>query len=266
MSLPKLALAALLMGAVAPDNLGHAGELESAQSEWFKPANWRWWHLLWFHKDGAPRLHYGALKHSREHQHRLPVLPPLSQPEFGYYQPCWRQIDVCPRCVTIETIPVLFDFDAPTAMPPIPSLPPAAPPMTTEPPLMEPPPPAPESPGPAPKAPVRKAPPIRAASAATTPLLRIAAVPPPIESPALSIAPQAANAVSQTPLAPRHRSQLGQPVQGAEPPRAPVITQASVAEETPSSPSTTSRGPAASSRSLWAPRKYAQQNQRAVEE
>jgi hypothetical protein len=93
-------LAWVLVVAVAP------GAVVGGENSDQRPSNWRWWHGLWFHKNGAPRFAAGPYYDTREHQTRLPVCPPLTEPNFGYYQPCWRQLHVYPRCVTCETMPV----------------------------------------------------------------------------------------------------------------------------------------------------------------
>ncbi|HUQ72375.1 MAG TPA: hypothetical protein VM165_22805 [Planctomycetaceae bacterium] len=73
-----------------------------------KPANWHWWHAIWFQKDGTPRYGGGLGGMSRQHAPRLMPRPPLCQPEYGYYQPCWRQLPVTPRCYTCETVPANY--------------------------------------------------------------------------------------------------------------------------------------------------------------
>jgi len=91
------------------------------------PGNWRWWHIIWFQKDGNPRYASGSGNLSRNHQPRLMVRPPLCAPEYGYFQPCWRQLPVAPRCFTCETVPASFAVPTesgwPAAMPPSPSSP-----------------------------------------------------------------------------------------------------------------------------------------------
>lgn len=73
-----------------------------------KPDNWRWWHIVWFQKDGNPRYGGGLGGMSRQHAPRLMTRPPLCPPEYGYFQPCWRQLPVTPRCFTCETVPANF--------------------------------------------------------------------------------------------------------------------------------------------------------------
>lgn len=94
--------------------------------------NWQWWHSLWFQKDGNPRYAGGSGNLSRNHQQRLPVRPPLCEPEYGYFQPCWRQLPVNQRCFTCESVPENYALPAyetvPSPMPPGPSaLPPTIP-------------------------------------------------------------------------------------------------------------------------------------------
>lgn len=86
------------------------------------PPNWRWWHVFWFHKNGAPRFADGPFYDTTHHQNRLPVCPPLTEPGYGYFQPCWRQLHVHPRCVTCETMPVSVSRPAQSVdLPPAPA-------------------------------------------------------------------------------------------------------------------------------------------------
>jgi hypothetical protein len=99
-----------------------------------EPVNWKWWHILYFRKDGNPRYPSGAGSLSRQHEKRLMTQPPLCPPEYGYYQPCWRQLPVAPRCLTCETVPANYAVPAypdwHEAVPPAPTAP-AIPPAAT---------------------------------------------------------------------------------------------------------------------------------------
>lgn len=228
---PRMALAACLATAALTGTPASSGE-HGPESDKIRPDHWRWWHVVWFHKDGTPRFHYGLFHLSRQHQDRLPVAPPLSRPEFGYYQPCWRQIEACPRCVTIETMPVSFDAAPDLPVPPAPGVaPPALPPEA--PPTLEPVPAAPIVPmPPAPKAPTA---PVRSAEnrpSSDLSRLRPLVPSPPVAAPAVPAPPQASlqrDAIkqrghsppklraasqsvftSQAVVSPRYRSQLEQ--------------------------------------------------------
>jgi hypothetical protein len=103
-----------------------------------------WWSKFYFHSDGAPRWYHGMFHNTRDHKYRVPVCPPLYGGAHGYYQPCWRQLDVFPRCVTCEYLPQQqVDYTAPPYQVP----PPAAPLPGETPPTA---PPQPGSPQPAP--------------------------------------------------------------------------------------------------------------------
>jgi hypothetical protein len=106
------------------------------------PGNWRWWHILWFQKDGNPRYGGGLAGMSRQHAPRLMPRPPLCQPEYGYYQPCWRQLPVTPRCYTCEVIPE--DYAVPGGEPVLPPMVPPVPTPAVPAPGIVPPPPRPE--------------------------------------------------------------------------------------------------------------------------
>src|SRR5581483_5636626 len=73
--------------------------------EEYQPENWCWWHCFYFHRDGRPRFNNGLFYKTKDHRCRLPPYPPIYEPGFGYNQPCWRQMQVLPRCVTCEIIP-----------------------------------------------------------------------------------------------------------------------------------------------------------------
>ncbi len=64
---------------------------------------WRPWRVLWNHKTGADRYRSGCPICRRNHQCPLPVSTPVCEPNFGYHQPCWRQIPVDRRCETFES-------------------------------------------------------------------------------------------------------------------------------------------------------------------
>lgn len=84
---------------------------------------WHWWPSWHFRSDGFPRYGRGFASSTRDHQTRIPVIPPISGPSYGFYQPCWRQIPMVRRCVTCETIqpnrevPATDEVPSPTPTP-----------------------------------------------------------------------------------------------------------------------------------------------------
>lgn len=89
-----------------------------------------WWQGMWYHADGTPRYRRGFASSTRHFQNRIPVFPPVCGPNYGYNQPCWRQLPVDRRCVTCETIPGMRVSPTPGPVPPalapssIPDIPP----------------------------------------------------------------------------------------------------------------------------------------------
>ena len=66
---------------------------------------WRWWPSWHFRSDGFPRYGRGFASSTRDHQSRIPAVPPISGPSYGFYQPCWRQMPTVRRCISCETMP-----------------------------------------------------------------------------------------------------------------------------------------------------------------
>jgi hypothetical protein len=91
--------------------------------------NWKWWHIIWFHKDGTPRYSRGLEGLTRPAEKRLDIHPPYCPPAYGYNQPCWRQLPVSPRCTTCETVPPDYavPYEAPPSPPMVPPVPPPSP-------------------------------------------------------------------------------------------------------------------------------------------
>ncbi len=119
---PGLWLAGLLIMGLASGTVGsssRAGELGS-QAAAMNDGNWKWWHSIFYRKDGHPRYPSGAGSLSRQHQKRLVPHPPYCPPEYGYHQPCWRQLPVTPRCVTCETVQSDYAVPMDAVVPPLP--------------------------------------------------------------------------------------------------------------------------------------------------
>jgi hypothetical protein len=76
-----------------------------------------WWQGLWYRANGTPRYGKGFTSATRHYQNRIPVFPPVCAPNFGYNQPCWRQLPVDRRCVTCETIPGIRVSPTPSVVP-----------------------------------------------------------------------------------------------------------------------------------------------------
>lgn len=76
-----------------------------------------WWSRFWSEKQRSNR--YGP------NSSRLYINPPVCEPNFGYYQPCWRQLHVERRYPPCETITISGGMHV--APPPAPSAPPAVP-------------------------------------------------------------------------------------------------------------------------------------------
>jgi hypothetical protein len=132
--------AALLTGTVLSQTLSPAIAADYSTGVSKEGAtNWQWWHAIWFQKDGNPRYASGAGSLSRNHEKRLMVRPPLCEPEFGYFQPCWRQLPVSQRCFTCESVPQNYALppyeSGPVHMPPAPSGPPPMSPADPLPPV-----------------------------------------------------------------------------------------------------------------------------------
>jgi hypothetical protein len=136
-------------------------EFEFAESLPAPPKfGWRPKHLFWKHDYFGVQRYGSGCKHlTRSHEWRLSVCPPLFPPEFGYTQPCWRQIAVerrcqyCPPAWNPGPLPVIPDLsghsplNAPTTPAPqqdyeplpVPPAPASPPELIPEPPDPEPP-------------------------------------------------------------------------------------------------------------------------------
>lgn len=67
-------------------------------------STWSWWPSRHFRADGFPKYGRGFMSSTRDHQTRIPAIPPISGPSYGFYQPCWRQMPMIRRCVSCETM------------------------------------------------------------------------------------------------------------------------------------------------------------------
>jgi hypothetical protein len=88
---------------------------------------WPFWGCRWHRNNGYPKDGKGLVSTRKNQQYRVPLRPPVDGSSFGYYQPCWRQLPVVPRCLTCETESVHPDMKVPEVVSPypIPGVPPA---------------------------------------------------------------------------------------------------------------------------------------------
>jgi hypothetical protein len=98
----RLAVALAMLATLAAGRFAGAGQGLPTRANGDETGQWKWWHIVWFHKDGSPRFAHGMTKNTHNHQQRLPVCPPIGDGTFGYHEPCWRQMDVYPRCWSCE--------------------------------------------------------------------------------------------------------------------------------------------------------------------
>jgi hypothetical protein len=82
---------------------------------------WKWLYPFWFHKNGWPKYGSALQHHTHSRMERMPICPPLGDAQFGYHEPCWRQIEVFPRCWNCDSQQSHQQLPAIPALPPQPA-------------------------------------------------------------------------------------------------------------------------------------------------